>query len=235
MSDLKHLQQNLCGVQARMHAACARAGRSPNDITLVAVTKYAELDAVRGLYDLGVRDFGESRPQQLVARAAELPGDIRWHLIGHLQRNKAATVIPVTALIHSVDSLRLARQLQDDALKQHRAVSCLLEVNVSGEASKDGWSPDDLRKAWSDLVKFSQIQFRGLMTMAPLDADPEMSRPVFQRLRELRDELVALQPDFPLPELSLGMSTDFEVGIEEGATLVRVGSALFGEAESHGV
>ncbi|MBI1344718.1 YggS family pyridoxal phosphate-dependent enzyme [bacterium] len=229
MSDLNSLQKHLSEVHARMQAACARANRSPGDITLVAVTKYTDLASIRGLYDLGVRDFGESRPQQLAARAAELPADIRWHLIGHLQRNKAAIVLPVTSLIHSVDSLRLARQLQADALKQQRTIACLLEVNVSGEVSKDGWSPDDLRAAWSELVTMSHIEFRGLMTMAPLEGDPEAARPVFHGLRNLRDELIALQPEQTLPELSMGMSGDFEVGIEEGATLVRVGSALFEE------
>lgn len=227
-----NLVANLQSVHARILAACERAGRSPGEITLVAVTKYVDLEAIRGLYDLGVRDFGESRPQQLVARAKELPGDIRWHLIGHLQRNKAATVLPVTAMIHSVDSLRLARQLHADALKQQRSVACLLEVNVSGEASKDGWNPDDLRAACAELAGLSQIHFRGLMTMAPLADDPESARPVFHRLRELRDELGMLPPAMALPDLSMGMSGDFEIGIEAGATIVRVGSALFQNDEA---
>lgn len=230
MLDQFQLANNLNLIHSRIHAACERCGRSPDEVTLVAVTKYTDLAAIRGLYDLGVRDFGESRPQQLIARAEQLPPDIRWHLIGHLQRNKAALVLPVASLIHSVDSLRLAKQLQADAMKQDRHITCLLEVNVSGEASKDGWTPDDLRAAWSELHELSRITFRGLMTMAPLESDPTAARPIFRQLRELRDELVLLRPDTVLPELSMGMSGDFEMGIVEGATLVRVGSALFAES-----
>lgn len=221
------LARNLASVQQRLAAACERTGRAADEVTLVAVTKYADMQWVRGLYELGVRDFGESRPQQLVSRANELPGDVRWHLIGHLQRNKAALVLPVACLIHSVDSLRLAQQLQRDAEKLQRPARVLIEVNVSGEASKDGFDPADLRRNWLELMRCAHLDIDGLMTMAPLDDDPAAARPVFERLRQLRDELAALPDSPPLPQLSMGMSGDFEVGIETGATIVRVGSLLF--------
>ncbi|OYW20369.1 MAG: YggS family pyridoxal phosphate enzyme [Planctomycetales bacterium 12-60-4] len=196
-------------------------------MTLVAVTKYAELDWVRGLYDLGLRDFGESRPQQLVERAAQLPADIRWHLIGHLQRNKAAMVLPHVTWLHSVDSVRLARQISTDAGKLSLSARVLLEVNVSGEEAKDGFAPQDLRSAWGELRTLPHVQVDGLMTMAPLSEDVETSRPVFRALKQLGEELQQVPGSPPLPQLSMGMSGDFEVGIEEGATLVRIGSALF--------
>ncbi len=221
------LAANLGAVRQRMAAACERAGRAVEEITLIAVTKYAELEWVRGLYDLGLRDFGESRPQQLIARAAEFPDDVRWHLIGHLQRNKSALVLPHVVRIHSVDSVRLIRQLSADALKLDRTASILLEVNVSGEESKDGFDPGELRRVWPELITIPALHYRGLMTMAPLDEAAEAARPVFQRLRELRDEL-SQRPGAPvLQELSMGMSGDFEIGIEEGATMIRVGSSLF--------
>lgn len=227
MLPLTQLTDNLHAVRQRIAAAALRAGRDSHEVTLIAVTKYAELDSVRGLYDLGVRDFGESRPQQLVERAAQLPADVRWHLIGHLQRNKAALVLPHVALIHSVDSLRLASQLSSDAAKQNRTAMMLLEVNVSGEQQKDGFSPDDLRRNWPQLLALPQLSIQGLMTMAPLSDDAAASRPHFQALRLLRDELQTHLGAPLLPHLSMGMSGDYEVGIAEGATHVRVGSALF--------
>jgi pyridoxal phosphate enzyme (YggS family) len=217
------LASNLESIQKAIHAACQRCGRGPDDVTLVAVTKYAELEWIRGLYELGLRDFGESRPQQLVQRAALFPGDVRWHLIGHLQRNKAGSVWPVATWLHSVDSVRLANRLGEIAASSERRPSILLEVNVSGEASKDGFAPDDLRSAWPQL-RTLPLQIAGLMAMAPEADDSELARPVFQQLRALRDKL---HGDYPLPHLSMGMSGDFTVAIEEGATLVRVGSRLF--------
>jgi pyridoxal phosphate enzyme (YggS family) len=218
------LSRNWESVQADMAAACRRAGRHPATVTLVAVTKYAEPDWMHGLYELGCRDFGEARPQQLVQRTALFPPDVRWHLIGHLQRNKAQQVWPAAAWLHSVDSLRLAQKLSDVARHSPHRPSILLEVNVSGEASKDGFSPEELTAAWQSLRGLAGLSIVGLMTMAPESDDPAAARPVFRGLRELRD---ALQPDLPLPHLSMGMSGDFAVAIEEGATLVRIGSRLF--------
>jgi len=210
----------------RIAAACERSGRNPAAVRLVAVTKYAPIEAVRELVSLGHRDLGENRPQQLLERASLLPDDVTWHLIGPLQRNKARKLLPVATLIHSVDSLRLLEALNRLAGELSLRPRLLLEVNVSGEAAKHGFSPDELRAAWPEITTFASLDIAGLMTMAPETDDPETARPHFRSLRHLRDELAAAG-SLPLPELSMGMSGDFEVAIEEGATLVRVGSVLF--------
>lgn len=220
--------ENLKRIGEQIEAAARRSGRSGEDVSLVAVTKYAENDWAQALFDLGHRALGESRPQQLARRAGEFPAEIEWHLIGHLQRNKVDLVLPVTTQIHSVDSLRLARKISDSSTKNGVTQSVLLEVNVSGEEAKDGLAPATLRDQWSEFRKLPSIQIDGLMTMAPRSDDSESTRSVFRRLRELRDELAeASGAECPLPELSMGMSGDFEVAIEEGATLVRIGSSLY--------
>lgn len=222
------LADNLQRVRSEIAAACDRAGRSPNEVTLVAVTKYAELDWVRRLVDLGVRDLAESRPQQFVERAGQLPAETRWHFIGHLQRNKVKSVLPRTVLIHSVDSLRLLERISEVAAVLSLRPRVLLEVNVSGEASKDGLPAAELTSQWDVLQAVPNVEIVGLMTMAPLADDPAAARPVFRQLRQLRDDLAArAAPHVQLTELSMGMSGDFVVAIEEGATLVRIGSRLF--------
>lgn len=224
----KSLRANLQFIHERMHLACQRAGRSNHEVTLVAVTKYAELEWVRELVKLGVVDLGESRPQHLIQRVRELSPEVRWHFIGHLQRNKAADVMSVASIIHSVDSLRLFERLAELGAKQAVVPRVLLEVNVSGEASKDGFSVPDLLAAWPAIRATKSLEVLGLMTMAPLSEDPEAARPVFRQLRSLRDQLHRDSDGrWALGELSMGMSGDFEVGIEEGATLIRVGSRLF--------
>ncbi len=210
-----------------MDAACRRCGRDPASVHLVAVTKYADLAWVRQLPALGVRILGESRPQQLIERAREPGADVEWHLIGHLQRNKVRPVLPVAALIHSVDSLRLLQRIDQLAAEMQLRPRVLLEVNVTGESSKDGFAPLELSDAWGTIAALSHVRIEGLMTMAALVDEPESARPAFERLRMFRDELQRLAPGHSLPELSMGMSNDFEVAIEEGATYVRVGSLLF--------
>lgn len=222
------IHANLNAVRASIAAACERSGRPRESVTLIAVTKYAELDWMRALYDQGIRDFGESRPQQLAERRPLFPGDVRWHLIGHLQRNKARKVLPLAHRIHSVDTVRLLDAVDRLGEELSLRPDVLLEVNVSGESAKDGFSPAALLAQWNAVAGFTHLRLRGLMTMAPLTDDPEHARPVFRRLRELRDELQAgAPPHVHLNELSMGMSGDFEVAIEEGATMVRVGSRLF--------
>jgi pyridoxal phosphate enzyme (YggS family) len=233
MTALKTLiEQNLSQVRERIQRAAERAKRDPAEVTLIAVTKSAPDDAISLLGDLGVHDLGESRPQQLVQRVSLVPTG-RWHLIGHLQRNKVKSVLPHVVMIHSVDSLRLLTAIGEAAGQVSLKPRVLLEVNVAGEAQKDGFAIADVRSHWAELMAVPHVRIGGLMTMAPLSDDPEASRPVFRRLRELRDELqdtaAAREADVTLPELSMGMSGDFEVGIEEGATMVRVGSAIFGE------
>jgi pyridoxal phosphate enzyme (YggS family) len=224
----KRLIENLHAVRERIEAACARAGRASHEVTMIAVTKYAQLDWVRELVSLGVNDLGESRPQQLAQRAKELPSEIHWHMIGHLQRNKVEDIVPVASLVHSVDSVRLFEALAKEAKKRDRTVRVLLEANVSGEASKDGFGEQELLDAWPKLCECESLQIDGLMTMAPLEDNPEQARPVFHKLRDLRDRLRSeCGGRWSLNHLSMGMSGDFEVGIEEGATFVRIGSRLF--------
>lgn len=222
---------NLAAVRQQMNQACQRSGRSDDEVALVAVTKYAQPEWVRALISLGQTRLGESRPQQLAQRANEMPDNIEWHLIGHLQRNKVDLVLPVTQLIHSADSLRLLRRISQTAGRLERRASVLLEVNVSGEESKDGFTLDAVRAAWPEITRLEHLEIQGLMTMAPRSDAVDQSRAVFRQLRELRDELAASESPnrtgHPLPELSMGMSGDFEVAIEEGATIVRVGSSLF--------
>ncbi|MBS0206296.1 MAG: YggS family pyridoxal phosphate-dependent enzyme [Planctomycetes bacterium] len=227
-STTQILSDNLQRIRERIEAACARAGRSRNEVTLIAVTKYAELDWVRALIDLGMTELGESRPQQLVSRAAELPAHIHWHMIGHLQRNKVDTILPVVSRIHSVDSVRLVEAIQKSARKLGVRPRVLLEVNVSGEQSKDGFDPTELMSAWPMIQTLDSIAVEGLMTMAPLNEQVESARPVFQELARFRNQLIEASEGLAnLPDLSMGMSGDFEIGIDEGATLIRVGSSLF--------
>ncbi|HUG93738.1 MAG TPA: YggS family pyridoxal phosphate-dependent enzyme [Planctomycetaceae bacterium] len=231
------LAGNLALVRRRIDTACLRSGREGDAIRLVAVTKYARLDWVRELIGLGVADLGESRPQQLIERAEALGEPVRWHLVGHLQRNKVRKVLPLAACIHSVDSWKLLERIDLLSAELGLRPDVLLEVNVSAEAAKDGFAVDALADGWPQAARCRHVRVAGLMTMAPLQDDPEHARPVFRRLRELRDELSARPPALALPELSMGMSHDFDVAIEEGATMIRVGSDLFAglaEAGAHG-
>jgi pyridoxal phosphate enzyme (YggS family) len=217
----------------RIAKACARAGRAPEEVALVAVTKSAELPWINSLVEMGVRDLGESRPQQLIERAARVDepsagGAVRWHLIGPLQRNKVRGILPLVETIHSIDSLRLLERVDAVAAELRPSPQLLLEVNVSGEASKGGFAPDEIVASWTTILSCRHVRIAGLMTMAPLVENAEETRPVFRSLRELRDRLQGMSPeDVILKDLSMGMSHDFDVAVEEGATLVRVGSLLF--------
>jgi hypothetical protein len=222
------IADNLCRVRERIASACARCRRDASSVRLVAVTKYAELDWVRVLVEEGVTDFGESRPQQLVDRETQISRPVQWHLIGHLQRNKARRVLPLAALIHSVDTFRLLSSLERLSGELALRPRLLLEVNLSGESQKHGFSIEMLLDGWEQVVNCQLVQVVGLMTMAPLVEAVEQTRPVFRRLRELRDRLQEMSPpSLRLPELSMGMSRDFDIAIEEGSTIVRVGSSLF--------
>lgn len=228
MSIESQVAENYQRVRDRMRAACERSGRPADSVRLVAVTKYAEISWMQALLGCGVRDLGENRPQQLVERASAFGEDVCWHLIGHLQRNKVRPVLPVASWIHSVDTVRLLSRM--DVLAQERDVEprVFLEVNISGEGAKDGFTAEKLVANWPGVLAARQVRVLGLMTMAPYSDNPEDSRPVFRALRELRDRLAGMSPpSMPLPELSMGMSGDYEVAIEEGATCVRVGSRLY--------
>lgn len=221
------LAENLLRVQERIGAACVRAGRDPAGVTLLAVSKNHPASTVVEAVALGVTLFGENRIQEAKAKIPASPGRARWHFIGHLQSNKAREAVALFEMIEGLDSLDLAAELQKQAEKQAKTVRVLAEINVAGESSKFGWNPDRFLEQLADLNAFPRLELHGLMTVAPYSTDPERARPVFRRLRELRDE-AASRLGAPLPVLSMGMSGDLEVAIGEGATVVRVGTALFG-------
>ena len=230
MTDLaERIAENLAGVRRRMGEAAARAGRKADEVRLVAVTKYVGPAAIRALVAAGCTDLGESRPQQLWQRAAELADlPIRWHLIGPLQRNKVRRTLPLTSWIHSVASPRLAAEIDRAGGELARRTPILLEVNISGEPSKDGLPPDEVEPLLEEASRYENVEVRGLMGMAGLEGGLDAARCEFAALRTLRDRLAARRLErVSLAELSMGMSGDFETAIEEGATMVRVGSALF--------
>ncbi len=220
------LSRRLQAVEERLQAACRRAGRSRAEVTLVAVTKMVSPEIAARLPELGVLDLGENRPQELWRKAADLPSSVRWHMIGHLQRNKVERTLPLVTMVHSVDSLRLLLALEEGAAGRATPLPVLLEVNASREVSKSGFAPEEVPGLAPQLAGLKNVQVAGLMTMAAPEDDPERCRPTFAALRELRDRLRA-ELGQPLPHLSMGMSNDFEVAVEEGATLVRLGSVLF--------
>jgi len=213
---------NIKEVQRRIERACQRSHRSPSEITLVAVTKGFEATAIRAAFDCGIRNFGENRVQEAedkIAQLSDLKPNVTWHMVGHLQSNKAKRATDLFDIIHSVDSVRLAEILNR---RVEKTLPVLLEVNVSGEATKGGFSVDETAMAVEKIRLLPNLKVIGLMTIAPLVADPEEVRPVFRKLRELRDFL-------GLEHLSMGMTDDFEVAVEEGATMLRIGRAIFGD------
>jgi PLP dependent protein len=219
------LAERLAAVRGRIANACRRAGREPGGVTLVAVTKTVSPEVAAVVLELGVRDLGESRPQELWKKAAAVAG-ARWHLCGHLQRNKIDRTIPLVSLVHSVDSERVLEALAAFGAKRGTPVPVLLEVNCSREAAKGGFSPEAVPALGDKLAALPGVEVRGLMTMAAYSDNPKDARPAFAELRRIRDDL-RVRTGLLLPELSMGMSGDFEVGVEEGATLVRVGTTLF--------
>ena len=211
--------------------AAQRVHRDPEEIELVAVTKTYPAESVREATEVAGQElFGESRVQEALVKISDLPSRLRWHFIGHLQSNKIRKALPLFELIHGVDTQEIAREIDRIAGEMGLFPRALLEVNVSGERSKHGFLSGQLERELEGLLSLPRLQVEGLMTMAPLVSDQEEVRPYFSQLRELRDRLV-IQSGIPLETLSMGMSGDFEVAVEEGATLVRVGSALFGERE----
>ena len=221
---------NLEKVHERIAAAADRSGRSVDEITLVAVSKTWPAEPIREVFDAGQRVFGENKVQEILEKVEPLPGEIDWHLIGHLQKNKTRKVLPHCACIHSVDSLALAKQIGRIAGELGLVPRVLIQVNVASDDAKFGFPGGVVRDKFSEISAIENLNVAGLMTVPSYDADPEKVRPFFTKLRELRDGL-ASEHGVLLPELSMGMSHDFEVAIEEGATLVRVGSAIFGQRD----
>lgn len=215
--------ERLCGEIA---AECARAGRELSEITTVAASKYADADGIREAYDAGLRDFGENRIQEALAKMESLPDDINWHFIGHLQRNKVTKVVGKFGLIHSVDSLRLAEKINQVAGDRELIQRVMLEINISGEETKFGLDSHGIEELAAGVSTMANIELTGLMTMAPFTADESVVRGVFRALRELRDTL-SEKIGKPLPNLSMGMTNDWRIAVAEGATHLRIGSAIF--------
>jgi len=221
------IAENLRTIRGRIEAACARVRRNPASVALVAVSKGQPPEAVRAATEAGQWVFGENRVQEGKAKIGQCPGHARWHMIGHLQSNKARDAVNFFEMIESIDSLALATEVNKWAEKMAKTMRVLLEVNVAGESSKFGYNAERLLDEFLQINALPKVEIHGLMTVAPWTQDAEKVRPVFRRLRELKVECEQ-KLGAPLPQLSMGMSGDFEVAIEEGATMVRIGTALFG-------
>lgn len=225
---MSSISENLDRVREQIAGAAAKAGRSANDVELVAISKTHPVEMVREAIEAGQTLFGESRVQEARTKIPDLPSNIRWHFVGHLQKNKVRQALPLFEMIHSVDSLALAQDINRIAEEEGSFPRVLLEVNVAGEGSKFGFASHQLRQQIGALLALPRLSIEGLMCIPPLAVESEDSRKFFVEVRELRD---SLEKEFSLklPQLSMGMTQDFSVGIEEGATLVRVGTAIFGE------
>lgn len=224
------IAENLQEVEKRIQAACTRANRNRNEVTLIAVSKTKPVSMLEEVYAEGVRCLGENKVQELTEKYDKLPKDVMWHMIGHLQRNKVKYIVDKVTLIHSVDSIRLAETIEQEAAKRNVIVPILIEVNVAEEDSKFGLKVDEVVSMIEEISKFSHIRIKGLMTIAPYVENPEENRSVFAHLRKLSVDIAEKNIDNVSVEiLSMGMTNDYEVAIEEGATMVRVGTGIFGE------
>ncbi len=239
------IEERIADVRERIHAACERAGRNPSDVTLIAVSKTKPVPMMEEAYELGIRDFGENKVQELVRKHDILnekySGTIKWHQIGHLQRNKVKQVIDKAVLIHSVDSLRLGLMIEQEAAKKNIRCDILLQVNIAEEDTKDGVKAEELLPLFMELIRLPHIRIRGLMTIAPFVSDSEKNREYFSKMRQLFIDIktknidnerrdIYFNPD-SFTILSMGMTGDYEVAIEEGATMIRVGTGVFGERD----
>ena len=229
---------NIAQVEENINAACERAGRNASDVTIIAVSKTKPVSALQEAYDAGCRDFGENKVQEIMDKYDKLPGDIRWHMIGHLQTNKVKYIIDKVYMIHSVDSIKLADVISKEAVKHGVTAKILLEVNVAEEESKFGIDSEEVRALYEHAASLPGIEVCGLMTVAPYTVDPETNRQYFVVLRQLSVDIIRQNKDndnsgHPLDkiELSMGMTGDYQVAAEEGATMVRVGTGIFGERD----
>ncbi|TET34521.1 MAG: YggS family pyridoxal phosphate-dependent enzyme [Planctomycetota bacterium] len=222
----ERLRQNIDEIRGRLADAAARARRDAAGITVVIVTKTVGVDVVRALIELGEKDFGENRIQSALPKIAEVGPGPTWHMIGHLQRNKVRKALADFAVLHAVDSVKLAAAVDRIAGETGRVVPVFLEVNVSGEGTKQGFEASAIMEEFENRLQLRHLDLRGLMTMAPYSDDPEDSRPYFSKLRDLRDR-IRTETGLAMPDLSMGMSGDYEVAVEEGATCLRIGTAFF--------
>lgn len=224
------LAENLKAVERQIEEACKRAGREREDVTLIAVSKTKPVAMLQEVYSEGVRDFGENKVQELCDKIEQLPRDIKWHMIGHLQRNKVKYIVGNVALIHSVDTYRLAEEINIYAKKKNITVPILVEINIAGEKTKFGTAAEDAMLLVEDISKLENVRIMGLMTIAPPVVDPEENRPYFRKIKQLSVDIINKNIDNVSMEiLSMGMTGDYAVAIEEGATMVRVGTGIFGE------
>lgn len=226
------ITENYRNIREKIDAACKRTGRNPQEVTLIAVSKTKPVSMIEELLPEGVVDFGENKPQELKEKYELLPKNLNWHMIGHLQRNKVKYVVGRACMIHSLDSLRLAEAIQQEAEKKHLRIPVLVEVNVAGEESKDGISPENTENFVRQIASFPNLEVRGLMTIAPFVKNPEDNRMYFRNLYNLFVDIKAQNIDnITMCCLSMGMTNDYEVAVEEGATHVRVGTGIFGERD----
>ena len=223
------IQENIKAVEDRIAAECQKAGRDPEDVTLIAVSKTKPVEMLREAYEYGCRDFGENKVQELLDKYEEMPRDIRWHMIGHLQRNKVKYIVDKVYLIHSVDSLRLAEEISKEAVKKNVCVNILVEVNVANEETKFGTTCEEVKQLVQDIAKLPNICVKGLMTIAPFVENAEKNRPIFSKLRKISVDIMEENIDnITMENLSMGMTGDYTVAVSEGATYVRVGTGIFG-------
>lgn len=223
------IKVNLAEVRSKIAEACARSGRNVEDVTLIAVSKTKPLEDLQTAYDCGCRIFGENKVQEIVQKEPQMADDAHFHMIGHLQRNKVKQVLRHVSLIHSVDSLRLAQQIDQDAEKEGLVMDILLEVNVAGEESKYGFAPEEVLEAVQVISRLSHVHICGLMTIAPFVSNPEDNREIFKKLSQLSVDIKSKNIDnVTMSVLSMGMTGDYEVAVEEGATMIRVGTGIFG-------
>lgn len=224
------LAENLNQVRTRIEQACEKAGRDSSEVTLMAVSKTKPVEMLMEAYEAGARVFGENKVQEIMDKYDRLPSDIQWHMIGHLQRNKVKYIIDKVAMIHSVDSLRLAETIEQEAAKKNRQMPILIEVNVAEEESKFGLSVDEVLPFLLEISKFPHLEVKGLMTIAPFVENPEENREIFRKLKKLSVDIAAKNiNNITMSVLSMGMTGDYEVAVQEGATMVRVGTGIFGE------
>lgn len=226
---MSRVKENLLQVRGQIKDACVRSSRGEDEVTLIAVSKTMPAELLKEAYDAGVRDFGENKVQEILEKAPGLPSDIRWHMIGHLQKNKVRHIIDKVVLIHSVDSVELAAQIEREAAKRDLSMEILLEVNVAEEASKYGFKVKEVPEAIQLISQFSHIRLKGLMTIAPFVEYPELNRDVFKKLYQLCVDINRKNTDNMIMRvLSMGMTGDYQVAVEEGATMIRVGTGIFG-------
>ena len=226
------LSENLRDVEKRIEEACKRSNRDPKEVTLIAVSKTKPVEMLQEVYDAGARNFGENKVQEIMDKYDHLPQDIHWHMIGHLQRNKVKYIVDKVQMIHSVDSLRLAETIDKEAKKKNVTVPILIEVNVAEEDSKFGLSLEEVTALAEEISKLSNVRVCGLMTVAPFVEDPEENREVFRSLKKLSVDIAAKNiNNVTMSVLSMGMTGDYEVAVQEGATMVRVGTGIFGERD----